>query len=155
MRFWTHYWTHETAVYTTSQGSEPTRHTAGNRFLSRGVEPGDRVYIISFWENSMRLLGRIDVERIVGFDEAWDLLGYEPWDAPEQILGNESSAAPSLKIRDLTKSQLKRVEFINKGNKPAFVVKNKAGNIEPGSFRAVRELTEDTARKFDSILGVP
>jgi hypothetical protein len=70
VRFWTHYWTHETTTFDQAlveSGEIPSAldHTAGNSFRKRGVRPGDGVYVVSYHHGSIRLVGRLVVETIV------------------------------------------------------------------------------------------
>ncbi len=150
MTAWTHYWKKATAQ---GQAHGLLDHTAGNSFRSRGVGNGDRVYVISFWDGTLKVLGRLDVDRIVDQAEAERIQGEQLWDADDHVLAERGSAS-KLGVRVVPDSKLGKIEFINADGSMVSVKYNRRGKVEGMTFQVeVREITTTTARLFDQLLG--
>lgn len=149
MTAWTHYWKRRTAE---APRSGPLDHTASNRFRSRGVKKGDTIYVISFWDGTLRILGRLDVDLIVDQAQAERIRGEDLWPAYDHVLAKPGSATMfgSSVVPDL---DLAKVEFMKADGTTVGVTYKREGKVEPQSFRSeVREITKKTARLFDQLL---
>lgn len=87
-RAFTQLWPEALCEVTSQLGGKPLRHTAGNAFMERGVEPGDRVYVVTVQKGALVLLGRLDVERIVDERQAANVLDYRPGNSPDHVLAS-------------------------------------------------------------------
>lgn len=85
-RAYTQLWPEALCEITAQLGGRPLRHTAGNAFIERGVEAGDRVYVVTVQKGVLVLLGRLDVERIVDERQAAGVLDYRPGNSPDHVL---------------------------------------------------------------------
>lgn len=151
MTAWTHYWTKKTAQ-TELQQPGPLDHTASNLFRRRGVDRGDRVYVISFWDGTLKVLGRLDVGRVVDQAQAERICGQQLWDAEDHVMAKPGSST-SLGLAVVQSSDLDKIEFLTANGNTVGVKYNRSGNVERQSFRSpVREITATTARLFDQTL---
>jgi hypothetical protein len=53
----------------------PFYHTASDQFGPRGLQPGDRLYVVGLRDEQLLLIGRMDVEHVVQTREAKRILG--------------------------------------------------------------------------------
>lgn len=124
-------------------------HTAGNQFFDRGVQPEDTVFVISFSNGRLRVLGRLVVGEIVDRPTARQRLPYEPWDGRDQVLAQKGTATTLTFDRWLSDRDIELLEFVTAdGNIDGFKRK-RDGSIEPQSFRGVREITTKSAAILD------
>ena len=152
MRNWTHYWAHSTVESHEDWVGVPLVHAAGNLFKRRGVEPGDTVFFISFHEGSLRLISRFEIARMVDRREAKREMGPDLWDADEHILAKRRTSAPQRDDAWLTEKEARSIRFIDGHGEVVPPRLNRHKQLEPQTFRAVREITRDTAGLFDRVL---
>jgi hypothetical protein len=157
VRFWTHYWTHETTTFDqvlVESGEIPSAldHTAGNSFRKRGVRPGDGVYVVSYHHGSIRLVGRLVVETIVDQRAAKRALSYEPWDADDHLLADRGELRDRYFDLWLTDAQVRQLEFVGRGGKVVRAKFNRRGDPDQQTLRSVREVTDRTASLFEELL---
>src|SRR5262245_27053754 len=95
-RFFTYGWQY--AEVRKEPEGEPLGHAAGSRFSSRGIEPGDCVYIVAVHWGQLYLLGKMRVGKIVSKDEARRMLGVEPYDAPEHLIASAGTPARLIEV---------------------------------------------------------
>ena len=157
MTDYTHYWTRGTikSRETMPDPFEPLIHTASAEFRSRGVGPGDTVYVINLNGGRLRVVARMVVDLVVDQRQAEQLLGDENlWDAPDHCIARKGTATPSRYDAYLTDSQLAKFRFVAADGKAQGPKRRQDGKIEPQSFRSpVREITPQTAALLDSVLG--
>ena len=98
-RYFTYYWMNKFCDY--EEGQEPEEelltHLGGNRFLKKGVRPGDWVYLVTVKKGELYLLSRMEVAEIVDREEAARLLDCSPdelWQAAEHLIANSETALP-------------------------------------------------------------
>jgi hypothetical protein len=153
MASFTHYWKGETAEENQQLGlaGQELDHTAGNQFRARGVRPGDTVYIITFSDGDLRLIGRLKVGKIVGQAEAERVLQATVtlWQADEHVIA-EPSASTKAQF-DLVVKQPGTIEFVLADGSIASPKRNR-GAIDPQSFRGVREIAPSTVATFEALL---
>src|SRR2546422_7418524 len=113
-RYFTHYWSNDTWADESIQEGEPFRHAASNLFRSRGVAVGDFVYVVTVLEGRLFLAGRIEVDRVLGQEEAEALIGQEPlWPAEDHVVSKPESARPAQFDRVVPLEVVKRLRFIS------------------------------------------
>jgi hypothetical protein len=78
-RYFTHYWTIETAEKARALGEDRLEYVASNGFVQRGVSVGDVVYPVTVVDGVLRLLGSLEVGRVCDLEVAREELGYDPW----------------------------------------------------------------------------
>lgn len=74
MQHWAQDYWRDVAQATGKEGA-PFRHTASNQLGPRGVQPGDRLYVVGVEDGRLLLIGRMDVAHLVRTPEAVRLLG--------------------------------------------------------------------------------
>jgi hypothetical protein len=128
-------------------------HTASDQFRARGVAPGDAVYVVSFHRGVLRVLGRLDVDRVVTRTQAQRALGTQNlWEAADHLLGKPGTVMRYQPDAVVPSADLRRLEFVSPDGTINGVVYNRHGNVDPQSFRSLREVTPATAGLFDGIL---
>jgi hypothetical protein len=145
MRFWTVYWRRDTV-----EGMMPLRgpceHTAGNRFVSSGVRPGDRVFVTSFFDGELHLIGAMTVEQIVDQKTAnRRYSGTNLWKARDHLIALSPKHRTRRRAdRVLSKAQLRRIPY---------VTYRPDGRVEPQVFRyQPRKISSGTAALFERVL---
>jgi hypothetical protein len=76
-RFFTHYWTNTTADRARDESGELLDYAAGNVFRTRGVKPGDRVYVVTVRDARLFLIARMKVAKVCSIGQAADALDCE------------------------------------------------------------------------------
>ncbi len=146
-RFFTHGWQYTEAR---KEGNgEPLCHAAGSRFSSRGIKPGDFVYVVAVHRGELYLLGKMQVGKIVTKDEARHLLGVEPYDAPEHVIASACTEA-RLKVVPVTVARVLR--FVSGSRKESLAFRDE-DVLDPQTVRVVRELDTESASRLDELLG--
>ena len=127
-------------------------HAASNRFHERQVSQGDFLYIWCFNRGRLLLIGRMEVDRVVDYDEARQRL---------QASDFSDSLTDHAIARSRTKAQadnevplrvIRQLAFVSpKGDvkPPKFRSSN---GPDPQTFRGVRQLTPASAALLDSLL---
>jgi hypothetical protein len=111
-------------------------HAAGSRFSSRGIEPGDFVYIVAVHRGQLYLLGKMQVAKIVSLDEARRILGAEPYDAPEHLI---ASACTPAHLTQVPVALAKELRFIGGSRKEGLAFREEE-ILDPQTMRVIREL---------------
>ena len=159
MRHWTYYWNEEQFLASASEALEGrpalVEYTGGSGFAARGIAPGDAVYIINWWQGSLRILGRFIVERLATRAEAEAALGRQGYDAPEHLLARPGTATPFVLDAELAVDDpmLDDLEFVTASGNTSAPKRRDDGSVDPQTFRNVREITGPTADLFDRLLG--
>ncbi len=153
-RCFTHYWTERTCaslVATESEG-ELLDHTAGNRLRSKGIGPGDHVYVVSLSKGRLVLVGKLEVERVADRHEAAEILAIDPedmWDAEDHLIA--SSATPMAFDRLVPLETTERLRFLTgSGSQPLFF--QVPGRLDKQTVRGRRELAPESAALLDELL---
>lgn len=146
-RFFTYSWQYAEARKESEAG--PLGHAAGSRFSSRGIEPGDFVYIVAVHRGQLYLLGKMQVEKIVSKDEARRILGAEPYDAPEHLI---ASACTTAQLTEVPVAVAKELRFIGGSRKEALAFREEE-ILDPQTMRVIRELDPESASRLDDLLG--
>jgi hypothetical protein len=151
---YTHYWRGSTCLMHEENGWEgiPLDHVAGSMFLQRGVSVGDRIYAVTVRQGELYLLARMGVEKIVLSDsEARRLLDYEPWSAPEHLIGSKDVGTPLSFNMSVPLPVLRKLRFEGpNGPVPPFF--REPGKLDQQTLRGVRKLTVTSARLLEEML---
>lgn len=155
MKFFTHYWSskwfNDEAM---EKEGEPMDHIAGEIFRKRGVEVGDIVYIVSLYKKNLHLLGRIFVDYICDQKEACKILGTDNlWEAKDHIICRYEDTLPIRFNRIIDIEVVRNLDLFNSKGE---IVKPKFKSelvIDQQTFRGIREITENSARILDEIIG--
>lgn len=133
------------------------RHAASNQFSYRGVKPGDRVFIVSCFSGKVWLLGALSVKkgplaweeiRVLGLVGAGNVSGLK-----DHLLADDHVA--SLMRFDLTVSmEMVRAMRFGNGESPRIRGRGGIAEVDPQTFRGVREITADTAALLLQLLSV-
>ena len=156
MRYWTAYWRGSTVAQVPMGG--PCDHTAGNSFAKRGVRRGHRVFVLSFFDGELHVIGAMTVEDILKQRAAERLLRERLWPAKDHLVA--LSRRNHTLMRDdavVPRRQLSKIKFIRPtGNKRDSVKFRNDGRVEPQVFRTeAREITPETAALFERVLAAP
>ncbi len=114
-RYFTHYWTERMCASLAATGSEGELldHTAGNRLRSKGIGPGDHVYVVSLSKGRLVLVAKLELERVADRHEAAEILAISPedlWDAEDHLIA--SSATPMTFHRLVPLETTERLRFL-------------------------------------------
>jgi hypothetical protein len=145
-RFFTHGWQYAEAL---KEEDKALCHAAGSRFSSRGIEPGDFVYVVAVHEGELHVLGKMQVGKIVTKDEARRILGTEPYDAPEHVI---ATACTQATLRRVHTTLAKELRFISGLQKKSLAFREE-GVLEPQAVRNILELDAESASRLDELLG--
>lgn len=148
-RAFTHYWNKSSWEGSAHDNGQPLHHVASNVFAQRGVEPGDRVYVVTVQKGELFLLGRMEVGQIVNYAHAEASLDYTPWAASDHLLARSCTAMRF--DRPVSGDMSSRLRF--EGPKGPTALKFKAaGVLDEQTLRGVRRLTDDSAALLDTLL---
>lgn len=144
----THYWSESTAF----EDGDLFIHTAGNRFVSAGVDTGDTVFGISVRRGTPILVGRLIASSPpVSFEVAQELLPYEPWDADEHIIAVDGSASTQSSERVIPIDILRKLRFESPSGVSALKWVSES-RLDQQTFRGVRRLTPESAELLESLI---
>jgi hypothetical protein len=146
-RFFTYSWQYTQA----RKGSEtgPLGHAAGSRFSSRGIEPGDFLYIVAVRRGQMYLLGKMLLGKIVSKEEARRILGTERHDAREHLI---ASACTQAQLVQVPMALIKELRFSRGSRKEGLAFRDE-DILASQTMRVIRELDPDSATRLDGLLG--
>ena len=156
-RFWTYYWGGQQVLgdmeFTDRTGQHNyLDYTGGSGFVSAGISPGDQLYILNYLDGIPGVLGRMTVGKVMDRACAAAELG-EIFDAPEHITAQPDSGTLEVFDAVLRDDQVDQLEFLDKKGAAVAAKRNASGEVEPQTFRNVREVSASTAELFDSVLG--
>lgn len=130
----------------------PLRHAASNRFVERGIRPGDRLYVWSFIKGDLLLIGRMEVDAIVSYPEAVRRL--DSTNFSDQLTDHAIARSATEKRfeRVVPLKIIQQLEFMSPDgeiNPPKF---NSQKRPDPQTFRGVRQLTPASAVLLDKLV---
>ena len=144
-RTFTQYWQNSTwEDY--QDGAEPLDHSASNEFKRRGVERGDRIFIVTNIEGALYLGNVMLVDKLVGQRKAQKQRGPNLWKAKDHVLAREGR--PFYKDLRVPIETVKALRY--RGNKS--LVFKKAGQLDQQTLRGVRELTDESVEMLQALL---
>lgn len=148
---WTHYWKRE--MVEQGEGTY-VGHTVSSVFRQRGVEAGDRMYVISVAGGRLRIVGRLDVEDVVSQQRADELFGRPMWEGRDHVVARPGSGTLRRTDAYVTDSRINEIEFVGPAGALIVPKLNRHGHPEVLTLQGVREITARTAMLFDQVLGL-
>ncbi|GEM_PF-223379 len=137
-------------------GNPILAYATGNQFKQRGMQPGDNLYVVACFSDTLFLLGCLKVEvGPIAIEEAIakGLLGknHRGW-AKDHLFASEHNAKPMCFDLKVSATVLLNFLFAD-GNAPKFRGSPSELKPDPQTFRGVRELSPKTAADLASLLG--
>src|SRR2546426_1511578 len=131
-RYFTHYWANETWAENSHEEGKSFRHAASNLFRSRGLASGDFVYVVTILEGRLFLAGRIEVDRLLGQEEAEAVIGQGSlWPADDHIVAKAGTENPVRFHRRVPPDVVRRLRFLS-GDGPAVApLVDSEGRLDP------------------------
>src|SRR4051812_13372842 len=112
MRSWTAYWRHATVKMNVMGG--PCDQMASDNFRDRGVSVGDRVFVLSYFDGELHIIGAMTVEQIVDQRAAERLMNQQLWDARDHLVALDPKNYTLLRSDSVVpKSDVKGIEFVS------------------------------------------
>ncbi len=148
---WTHYWKRE--MVELGEGTF-VGHSASGSFRQRGVQAGDRLYVISVAGGRLRIVGRLDVEDVVTQQRADELFGRPMWPGAEHVVARPGSGTPRRTDAYVSARRLGDIEFVGADGDLTPPKVNPSGQPDVLALQGVREITLKTALMFDQVLGL-
>jgi hypothetical protein len=130
-------------------------HAASNELGDRGVERGDYLYIVHYRAREVFLGARLVVGRTATKAEAAEFLGVttdEVWQAQDHVLTAPGQAQRLNPNRTIPREDLRGLTFLTGDGTETAVKFDADGAADQQTFRAVRELTPDSAATLDSLI---
>lgn len=128
-------------------------HTASDLFDDRGVGPGDSLYVITFRDGDLEVVGRMIVDEVVGYREACRRLDYSPWESRDHAMARKSEMTPMVFDVKVKPADVRLLLFTNRNetveSPPA---RWPDGRVNHQTFRGVRRITADAAAILDRTL---
>jgi len=153
-KFFTRHWRNDTweRLRQDDQEGEFFDYIASDIFQSRGVSPGDVVYVVTVIKGKLYLCGCLTVGKICGITKAAKILKIKPddlWQANEYIIPSESTTMhfdlqvpieTVCRLTFISPEGLKKLKF------------NFHDCLDQQTLRGVRQLSEQSAALLDEIL---
>src|SRR5579871_5767328 len=159
MRSFTHSWQYQFCQKQKKRNvpgdteGDPLLYSAGNKFHQKGVVPGDRLYILSIHKGDLYLIGRMEVETIIGQQAARRRFSTEVWPAQEYAVAKPSTATKRYFGRKVPKVIAETLEF-TAGLRITKLCYH-GETIDRQTLRAIRELTPDSSKELDKLIDTP
>lgn len=128
------------------RGQDKLDHTAGTQFRSRGVTPGDRIYVLATRQGRLLLLGRLHVQRVVGQHEADRHFGTHVYEAPDHLIGTGTDLRLDREVPENIARLLQRESGKHLRIDPDHY------RVEANSLRSTGRITEQSAALLDTLL---
>ncbi len=157
-RSFTQYWRNDTWESNRFWGHSGTvlEHTADNNFRTKGITPGDHVYIVTIKSGKLFLLCRGTVAEITDARKAARRLGEDAddlWVAKDHLLLKPSDAARQDYDRQVPDSLVRKIKMLRAtGSQPLRYIA--AGKLDQQTLRGVCELTGEAAALLDRVIGI-
>lgn len=154
-RYFTHYWNNSTWLKqkVSSYPDDVLEHTASNLFVSRGVQNGDFIYVVTVIKGTLFVLGKMKVAQICDQATAAEYLQCDPerlWDATDHLI-----AAFSTRMnfeQTIPVDIALKLQFINSTSTAPLVFRTDT-MLDTQTIRGVRQLTLESARVLDELVG--
>jgi hypothetical protein len=113
----------------------------------------DTVYVISFFDGVLYVVGSLDVDLIVSEAKARAILRTSNlWHADEHAVAKKGGSSRARFDSPISQSDMRKIKFIGSDGSVLPPRRNRHGQVDPQTFRGVREITATTASLFDSYL---
>lgn len=145
-RAFTVLWTMQERQTWLQSGASEFGSAFGNSYRSRGVKPGDALYILSCGQGNVWLWGRLVVKSIEDPKQRGDA----DW-ARDAVRADPQASTPANPERVIPPEVVANIRFAG-GQAPAM----RADGPDPQTFRGVRAISEETQALFEQLLdGAP
>lgn len=155
-RSFTYYWNEEEFVRNEdaiAAGEKPSaEYTGGSGFVARGLESGDRLYLLNWYRGELWVLGRMDVGEVLDRQAAVARRS-ETYDAPEHVFAVPTTGSPIVLDATVHPDDVDELRFVAPDESLIAPKRNPSGAIEPQTFRGLRKIDDATAELFDDTLG--
>jgi|GEM_PF-2925578 len=154
MDFFTTYWTNKTwkRVSEMNFAGDLLDHTAGNFLRSRGIKPGDAVYVITVFKGKLFIACKIVVDQIVKAAEARKIIGqFDLWDADDHIITSEST--PLNWNFELPENVTEKLRCLDSKGKVSGLTYASPGELDNQTLRGIRQMTPESADLIDQHIG--
>lgn len=154
-RYFTHYWKNSTYSGYREAGLDGSLldFIVSNLFSERGVSSGDVVYIVSVFQGTLCLVGKLLASGIWTPEAAAAVLNLTPedlYDGADVIIAN--AATPMNYSHQVPEGITAQLRFVPPSGEPIPLAFVSSGRLDTQTLRGVRELTPDSARLLDSLL---
>jgi hypothetical protein len=129
---------------------EPLTHTASDQFGSRGIQPGDLLYVLGNDDGRLIVIGRMTVEELYGLEEARARLGPDVWDASWHAEGSDGTP----KRFDCVVPEDEARQIKGASGKPLRIAPDEY-RLDSQTLMTVREITPGSAAILDRLLDEP
>lgn len=146
---WIQYWTGDTVD--DNLGPDPLNHTADNAFRKKGVEPGDTIFVLSFRNGNLYVVGRLVVAEILDQKPAERKLGQRLWKAKDHVIGEPGRSTPVRDDAIVPPDRIDEIGFLDDSGARSHPKRNH-GKLEPQTFRHTRRIDSSTAALFEDVL---
>jgi hypothetical protein len=157
MNYWSHYWKNKTvedlaSLIAEGHADDLMNHLAGEMFRKRGVSSGDVIYAVTQAKGDIYLIGRLVVDVVTAQAQAEQLLGNtDLWEASEHVIARKPWTPCRFDLQ-VPHDVLSEVKFVTPKGEVVGLKYNKYGTVDQQTLRTLRELTDQTAALFDSLL---
>lgn len=151
MSSFTHYWTGQTCLICAGLEGKPLLHTAGNLFAARGVAPGDKIYVVNVLKGELRLIGRMQVNKLTSHTQAERVLGKGLWRAADHLLAVRGSGT-AVRFDRVVPADIASQLLFESGKKYEGAKYAAPGMMDRQTLRGVRRLTDSSAQLLDALL---
>jgi hypothetical protein len=152
-RYFTHYWKNGTWYSNQGYEGEPCNHLAGNMFRKRNVAREDFIYVVTVQEGQLFLGGRMQIDEIISRDRAIELLGTDDlWEAEEQVIAIPGTGTPMRLDRIVPVETVRQLRCVTGKGEEGLYFRTPT-ELDGQTLRGVRELTAESARILDALIG--
>lgn len=149
--YFTTYWDNHSAKHTLENGrDEPLDHTAGNHLDPKTVRSGDVVYVVTVRDGTIRLIGRMVVDRIVGQREAERLLKDRLYTARHHVIAAKGQSS-QIRDREIPGRIVRQLRFETAQGTTKVTFKDR-GQVARQAMRKPRRLTAESASILDEFI---
>lgn len=129
-----------------SRGASTLDHAASAQFRARGVQPGDRVYVVATDGGRLLLLGRLTVEHVVDQATADAYFGERVYEAPDHLLGAGTLLRPDRLVPERVARAIER-----ESGKRIKIAADRY-RVDANSLRTTGRITAESAALLDEVL---
>jgi hypothetical protein len=144
MKSFTHYWRSDT--WDTYRG-RTIPYSGGNGLVKRGLQVGDRIYVVTVRDGSLYVGGYLDVGQLVDRQTARKIMGREVWEAEEFAIPKNPQHFLENRRVPLNVTRSLRFRPAEKG------LVFSGDQLDRQTLRGLRELTPESAEALESLIG--
>jgi hypothetical protein len=150
--FFSQLWTgKEYRLHRAKGDGRPLRHAASNRFSDHGIRSGDKLYVWSFVQGRLLLLGRMEVDAIVSNEEAVRRLRVSDFPSNFSDHAIARSCTDKQFGHEVPVNIIRQLAFISPDGEVSAPKFRSKDEPDPQTFRGVRQITPDSANLLDGV----